>query len=129
MGLKVDFSKVISKLENIEKKASKEMIDEALKKGGKVVLEELKKEVRSNVYDTGELYGSLELGNIKGSGTNKKIQIGSQSDDRDIKARNYYNENGNTFMMGKKQNKKAFKNSKKEAKEAIVTSIVNNLKE
>ncbi len=128
MGLEFDFSNLISKLENIEKKASKEISQKALK-AGEEVLKELKNEVRSKVYDTGELYESLDLGPIKGSGTNKKILIGSQSSDRSVVERNYYNEHGTSSIIGKKHNKRAFNNSKDKAKEAIIVSIRKDLKE
>ncbi|MDI3042744.1 HK97 gp10 family phage protein [Clostridioides difficile] len=127
MGLEVDFSKVQERLQEIGKKAGKEVSDKALKEGGGVMLEALKEEVRVNVYDTGELYNSLELGVIKGSDTNRKIEIGSQSNDREIIARNYYNEYGNSNMIGKKQNKKAFEDSKIKANEAIKESLKENL--
>lgn len=127
MGLEFDFSKVQRKLEEMGKKASKEVADKALIDGANEVLEEVKKEVSSNVYDTGELYSSLGLGPIKGSGTNRKIEIGSQSNSRDIIERNYYQEYGNSSMMGKKHNKRAFQNSKKRANEAIKKSLKENL--
>ena len=128
MGLEVNFSSIISKLKDIEKKASREIIDNALKAGGEVVLESLKLEVAVNVYDTGELYDSLNLGEIRGAGTNKKILIGSQSNDRKVVERNYYNEYGTSSIVGKKHNKRAFQNSKKEANRAIIESIQKDLK-
>ncbi len=127
MGLEFDFSRVQEKLEELGRKASKEVADKALKAGANEVLNELKEEVSSNVYDTGELYNSLGLGKIKGSGTNRKIEIGSQSDSRDIVARNFYQEYGNSSMMGKKHNKRAFENSKKRANEAIKQSLKEDL--
>lgn len=129
MGLEFNhFSQLEAKLEELPKKIEKDISDNALKEGGKVILEQLKHEVMINVYDTGELYESLDLGKITGKGENKKISIGSQSDDRNVVERNYYNEYGTSSILGQKHNKKAFKNGKNEAKQAIIKALKEGLK-
>lgn len=128
MSINIDFSKVINKLEELNNKVGKEISDKALKEGGEVVLKALKNEVRTKLYDTGELHNSLDLGKISGSGENRKIQIGSQSNDRSVVERNYYNEYGTSSIIGQKHNKRAYQNSKDEAKKAIIKAIKEGLK-
>lgn len=129
MGADVYFGNLIAKLENIEKKASKEITEKALKAGGKVMLESLKKEVKKSVYDTGELYDSLDIGPIKSGLHGKLILVGSQSDDREIIERNYYNEYGTSSINGTHHNMRAYINGYDAAKEAMIESIKQDLKE
>uniref|UniRef100_UPI00257223C3 HK97 gp10 family phage protein n=1 Tax=Romboutsia ilealis TaxID=1115758 RepID=UPI00257223C3 len=57
MGLEFDFSNLISKLENIEKKASKEISEKALKAGGEEVIKEVKNKYRYyNTFIIGSFY-------------------------------------------------------------------------
>lgn len=127
MAIEFNSKELISKLNDLDKNLSKEIADEALTSGGNIVLESLKKEVHEKVYDTGELYKSLGLGKISGQREGRKIKIGSQSEKREIVERNYYNEYGTRFMVGKKHNEVAFKNSKKEAIKEIGNSLSKSL--
>lgn len=127
MGMNFDFSKIISKFEELEKKSQNSMAENALNAGADILVEELKQEIASNVYDTGKLYESIGKSKITGSGANKKIEIGSQSNNTEIIARNFYQEHGNAYMIGKKHNKRAFDNSKKEANEKIKESLIKDL--
>ncbi|MCU5977963.1 HK97 gp10 family phage protein [Clostridioides difficile] len=128
MGITFDFSKLQQKLDSMERKAGKELVDNAIDAGGRVLVEGMKEEVRANVYDTGELYNSIGMGRKKGSGTKRSIEIGSQSNDRDVIARNFYNEYGTLRVVGKKHNKRSFNKNKKKANEAIKKSIISDLK-
>lgn len=65
MGITFDFSKLQQKLNSMERKAGKELVDNAIDAGGRVLVEGMKEEVRANVYDTGELYNSIGMGRKK----------------------------------------------------------------
>ena len=80
MGFEIDFSELIDKLDEIERKLKTEIIDNALEKGADVILEAQKETVS---IDTGHLERSLGKGELSGSGTNKKISIGIEDGDED----------------------------------------------
>lgn len=123
MGLEFDFSSVISKFEELERKVQKEISENALNAGADIPLQE---EIDNSPEDTGELKANLGKKNLK-TGANASIEIGVNSSDRDIIARAYYTEFGSEVMIGKKWMKTAFNNSIKEASEAIKESIIKDL--
>ena len=125
MGLKVDFKKVNRKLENLAKKAQKTLIDEALKAGSKPILKAMDRNVP---IDSSDLKNNLGIVKFDGSGTERRIHIGIDSDDRDIIERGYYQEYGNTNMIGKHWMKKSFDQAKSEANEEIKKVLIEELK-
>lgn len=128
MGMNVDFSEAITRLNRMQKKASKGMIDNALDKGAKPILEAQKQTVPVRKGPGGgKLRASLDKGKKQGSGSNRKIQVGIQNAvDREV-TYGYYQEHGTRRMVGKKWMKKAWEKSKKQANEEIKKSIVNDL--
>lgn len=125
MSLDFDFTGLEKKLQNLSKKASRETIDEALKAGGEVLLDEMRKNVPVR---TGELKSSLGEIRKSGTGVKRKSVIGINSDDRKIVERGYYQEHGTRRMIGKKWMKRSSQNSKKEAIQAVANSLKENLK-
>ena len=124
MGLEIDFSTLIDKLDEIERKLKTEIIDNALEKGADVILESQKETVP---VDTGHLEQSLAKGKIIGSGTNKKITIGIENGDDESIRYGYYQEYGTSNMVGKKWMKKAWNKSVSEANKAIGESLAEDL--
>ena len=124
MGLEIDFSTLIDKLDEIERKLKTEVIDNALEKGADIILEAQKETV---IVDTGHLERSLGKGEISGSGTNKKISIGIEDGDEDSIRYGYYQEYGNSSMNGRKWMKKAWNTSVSEANKVIVESLAKDL--
>lgn len=124
MGFEIDFSELIDKLDEIERKLKTEVIDNALEKGANIILEAQKKTVP---VDTGNLQDSLDKGDKTGSGTNRKITIGIQNTDDESIRYGYYQEYGNSSMNGRKWMKKAWNKSVSEANKAIVESLAEDL--
>ena len=124
MGLKFDFSDLEDALVGISKKTSEQILDNALDAGAKPMLKSMDKNVP---VDTGKLKGSLGVIKKEGSGVNRKIHLGSTSADREIVARAYYQEYGNSNMNGKKWMKKSYNQSKEDAINAIGDSLAKNL--
>lgn len=124
MGLKFNMEEVEQKLLNMSRNAKNEFTDKALEEGEKPILKAMDKNVP---VDTGELSDSL--GEIKktGSGTKCKVELGSTSKDRKVIERAYYQEHGNSSMMGKKWMKRSFQESKDEATNKISEYIANNI--
>ena len=124
MGFEIDFGALFDRLEEIEKKASGQAIDNALEKGAEVILEAQKETVP---VDTGHLEQSLAKGKIIGSGTNKKITIGIENEYDESITYGYYQEYGTSNMVGKKWMKKAWHKSVSEANKAIGESLAEDL--
>ena len=124
MGLEIDFSTLIDKLDEIERKLKTEVIDNALEKGADIILKAQKKTVP---VDTGHLEQSLGKGKISGSGTNKKISIGIENGNDESIRYGYYQEYGNSSMNGRKWMKKALNSSVSEANKAIGESLAKDL--
>ena len=124
MGFEIDFSELIDKLDEIERKLKTEVIDNALEKGANIILEAQKKTVP---VDTGNLQDSLDKGDKTGSGTNRKITIGIQNTGDESIRYGYYQEYGNSSMNGRKWMKKAWNKSVSEANKAIVESLAEDL--
>lgn len=126
MSLDVDFSQALRAIERMQKKASREMIDNALEKGAEPVLKAQQQTVP--VGDTGKLKASLDKGKKAGSGSNRKIHIGIQHAQKREVVYGYYQEHGTRRMAGKKWMKQAWEQSKSQANEEIKKSIVEDLK-
>ena len=124
MGFEIDFSELIDKLDEIERKLKTEVIDNALEKGANIILEAQKKTVP---VDTGNLQDSLDKGDKTGSGTNRKITIGIQNTDDESIRYGYYQEYGNSSINGRKWMKKAWNKLVSEANKAIVESLAEDL--
>lgn len=124
MGLTFNTGELESKLESLSKKVQKEMLDKALEEGSKPIL----KAMESNVpVDTGELKNSLGELKKQGSGIKRKVHLGSKSTDRKIVERAYYQEHGNSSMVGKKWMKKSYHSAKDEAVKSIADEISKHL--
>ena len=124
MGFEIDFSELIDKLDEIERKLKTEVIDNALEKGADVILKAQKEAVP---VDTGNLQDSLDKGDKTGSGTNRKITIGIQNGGDESIRYGYYQEYGNSSMNGRKWMKKAWNTSVSEANKAIGESLAKDL--
>lgn len=124
MGLTCNFQDIIDKLEELERKAQKEISTNALNAGADILLEG---QIETVPEDTGELKASLDKGKIKGSGTKSKITVGIESDNKDVIRYGYYQEYGTENMIGKKWMKKAWNKNIKQASEAIKESIIKDL--
>lgn len=125
MGLTFDMSKVLEKLDKLEKKAKNDMSKNALNKGADI----MESTIKANIpVDTGALQESIDKSNVKG-GANPKINVGLIDADADVirygNAQNFGTEN----MIGKKFMERSFIESKDEVIEAIKESIVNDLLE
>lgn len=123
MGLEIDFSSVIAKFEELEKRAKQNMSKKALDKGSNIILEAQKITVSK---DTGELEKALDKGKFK-NGVNSSIEIGIESGNEDVTRYGYYQEYGNSNMLGKKWMKIAWNNSIQDASDAIKESIKEDL--
>lgn len=127
MGLEFDFSSVIAKFEELERKAQKEIATNALNAGADVILEGPKGQKETAPKNTGELEESLDKGQVKGTGSKAKINVGIENANEDVVRYGFYQEYGTENMIGKKWMKSAWNNSIKEASEAIKKSIVKDL--
>lgn len=124
MGLEYNLSELEDALVGISKKVSEQILDNALDAGAKPILKSMDKNVP---IDTGKLKESLGVIKKEGSGTNRKIHLGSTSNNREIVARAYYQEYGNSNMNGKKWMKKSYNQSKEDSINAIGDSLAKNL--
>lgn len=124
MGFTFSTEELEQELVSMSKKLQNEVLDEVLDEGAKPVLKAMDKNVP---IDTGELSDSLGEIKKEGSGTNRKIHLGSTSTKRKVVERAYYQEYGNSSMLGKKWMKKSYEQSKDEAVEAIADSLTKNL--
>ena len=124
MGLTFNIEELENELSNMSKKAGSEVIDLALDAGAGPVLKSMDKNVP---VDTQALKKSLGEIKKEGSKTNRKIHLGSTSTNRKIVERAYYQEYGNSSMIGKKWMKKSYEQSKDDAVNAIGESLANNL--
>ena len=124
MGLELNISDLEDALAGISKRSSEQILDNALDAGAKTVLKAMDKNVP---VDTGELKKSLGEIKKEGSKTNRKVHLGSTSSNREIVARAYYQEYGNSSMNGKKWMKKSYENSIDDAVNEISNSLANNL--
>ena len=124
MGFEIDFSELIDKLDEIERKLKTEVIDNALEKGADIILKAQKEAVP---IDTGNLQDSLDKGDKTGSGTNRKITVGIENGNEESISYGYYQEYGTSDMIGKKWMKKAWNKSVREANRKISESLAEDL--
>ena len=123
MALEFNFGDLEQKLNGLNKKASNEMTDKALKAGGDIVLEEMNKNVP---VDTGLLKSRLDT-KFKGSNINRKIDVGILNNKDRAATYGYYQEHGTRRMTGKKWMKKSWQKSIKEASDEIGKVVVNEI--
>ncbi|MDB8794273.1 HK97 gp10 family phage protein [Romboutsia sp. 1001216sp1] len=124
MGLTHNLQEVLDRLEELERKAQKEIATNALNAGADILLEG---QIETAPEDTGELKKSLDKGKIKGTGTKAKITVGIENASEDVVRYGYYQEYGTENMIGNKWMKKAWNKNIKQASEAIKESIVKDL--
>ncbi|HBF8833713.1 TPA: HK97 gp10 family phage protein [Clostridioides difficile] len=90
------FSTLQQKLSNLEKKVSNEVVDKALDEGSKILLNGQKETVP---ILTGNLLQSLGVFDKRGSGANKKVDVGI-AHNKDRSATYGYYQNYGTEKMG-----------------------------
>ncbi|MBW4863758.1 MAG: HK97 gp10 family phage protein [Paeniclostridium sp.] len=117
---------LLSKFLDLEKKAQSGLADKALDKAGDIIKEEIISIAPEG--ETGKLKASIEKGNLKGSGTNRTIDIGNLNADSEVSRYFYHQENGTSVMPAKKFMKRGFQNSVKDANEAIKEVIKSELR-
>ena len=110
--------------QDLIKKLAKMLIDKALDAAAVPMLKKLDKNVP---YDTYELQNSLGEIRKEGNKINRKILLGSSSDKRDVVARAFYQEYGNSYMNGKKWMKKSYNEAEAESLGAMSKSLADNL--
>lgn len=128
MPLDYNFNDLYSKLEELDKRISKDITDKALENGARPMLREMENVVSREVYKSGNLKRSLGILPIKGSGRRKKIEIGIKDNKDRSFTYGYYQEYGTDRMIGKKWMKKSFHNSVREANEEIKNTIKEGLR-
>lgn len=124
MGLEFNFEELEDALSRIDKKTSEKIIDKALDASAVPMLKKLDENVP---FDSHELQDSLGEMRKEGNKINRKILLGSTSDKRDVVARAFYQEHGNSYMNGKKWMKKSYNKAKSESLDAMAKSLKNNL--
>lgn len=127
MPIKVNgMDALLSKFGELERKAQKDLADKALNKAGDIIKEEIQSIAPEG--ETGKLKSSIEKGNLKGSGTSRKIEVGNLNADSEVTRYFYHQENGTTVMPAKKFMKRGFQNSVSDADKAIKKVIREELK-
>lgn len=123
MGININMDRLISKLDELDRKVKNDISKNALNNGADVMLSSQKSNCPK---DTGKLESSLEKGKYT-SGANPKIQVGIQGSDEDVIRYSYYQEFGSEVMIGKKWMKKSFNESIDKSVEAIKESIIKDI--
>lgn len=123
MGMSSDLDKLISKLDNIEKKAKRDIAKNGLNKGADIIKESV---IEKAPEDTGKLKSSIDKGKYIG-GQNASIQVGIFNGDEDVKRYAFYQNNGTERMVGKKFFNRGATQSKKEAVEVMKDTILTEL--
>ena len=125
MGIECNFAEAIERLESLNKRVGKELIDEALESGSEEILQGQLLTVP--VGDTGKLKRSLGKGKKTGTGANRKVDIGIINAQANEVVYGYYQEHGTERMNGKKWMKRAWNKNKDKAQEKIKETIVEGL--
>ncbi|MBZ9535942.1 HK97 gp10 family phage protein [Cytobacillus oceanisediminis] len=77
MGFKLDFHELEERLIEMEKKASKEIVEKVLTKGGKEIAEGIRANIQEeDLILTGKLKESIGVHSLSGKGTKSKIKVG-----------------------------------------------------
>ena len=124
MGITFDFSDFDRGTEDMSKAVQNKTIDKALDAGAKPIVKYMDRNV---AVDTGVTKDSLGELRKEGSGTDRKILLGVTSDDRDVVERAYYDEYGTELQVARHWLKKSFEQGKKEAEEAIIAKLKEEL--
>ncbi|MCE4883726.1 HK97 gp10 family phage protein [Clostridioides difficile] len=119
------FSTLQQKLENLEKKVSNEVVDKALDGGSEVLLNGQKETVP---VLTGNLLQSLGVFDKKGSGANKKVDIGIAHNKDRSATYGYYQNYGTEKMAGNGWMQKAWNMKIGEASTKIKEILRESLK-
>ena len=126
MGIKcTGMDQLLNKFQELEKKAQRNIADKALDKASDIVKSTM---IDLAPEDTGALKSAIDKGNLKGSGTNRKIEVGNINGDSEVTRYWYYKENGTTVMNPTKFTKKSFQNSVSDANEVIKQVIIEELR-
>nr|WP_288526849.1 HK97-gp10 family putative phage morphogenesis protein [uncultured Romboutsia sp.] len=126
MGIKcTGMDQLLNKFQELEKKAQRNIADKALDKASDIVKSTM---IDLAPEDTGALKSAIDKGNLKGSGTNRKIEVGNINGDSEVTRYWYYQENGTTVMNPTKFTKKSFQNSVSDANEVIKQVIIEELR-
>jgi HK97 gp10 family phage protein len=124
MALEHDFTQLMGVLEELEKRVQKEISDEALREGGKILLEQ---QLDTAPRDTGKLRESLIVGRIKGTGAKRKVIVGINPTQYEEVKYGFYQEHGTDVMLGKKWMKRAWQSSVKDANKAVSKTLARRL--
>jgi HK97 gp10 family phage protein len=124
MGINFDFGAVEQKLSEMSNKMSKEVTERALKKAGAEVLNEMQNTVPK---DTHALEEALEVGQVKGTGTNRKVKVGIPPEKNEKFEYGWYQEVGTEHFVGKKWMKKAYVLSLNDANKVIIEELKREL--
>ena len=126
MGIKcTGMDQLLNKFQELEKKAQRNIADKALDKASDIVKSTM---IDLAPEDTGALKSAIDKGNLKGSGTNRKIEVGNINGDSEVTRYWYYQENGTTVMNPTKFTKKSIQNSVSDANEVIKQVIIEELR-
>ena len=126
MSLRINgMDKLLSKLEELDKKVQNKISDTDLNKAGEIVKNSV---ISKAPVKTGKLKGSIEKGKITGTGAKRQIKIGNLNGDMEVSRYFYYQENGTSKMVGKKFLKNGFLDSVQDANNCIVETLKEGLK-
>lgn len=114
---------LIKKLEDMGK-AGEKIENKALKRAGKVILDEAKENVP---FRKGKLKEGLKLSGIKRKGTRKYLLVGIQKNDNSKIFYGKFLEFGTSKMAAKPFMEPAYQNKKEEAKEIIKQELKQGL--
>lgn len=121
MSIKIDFTSLYGKLDELSRKVQNETLDKALDDTKPIMLMAM---VDASPFDTGEL--SRNLGEIekKGTGRSRTLIMGVRKEASELeKKKAYYNHYGTIYIAGNHWMEKAFNNCKKDANEQLKKSL------
>lgn len=121
MTIKIDFTNLYGKLDELSRKAQNETLDKALDDTKLIILMPM---IDECPYDTGELSRNLGEVEKKGSGRSRTLVIGVKKDASELeKKKAYYNHYGTRYIAGTHWMEKAFNNCKKDANNQLKKSL------
>lgn len=121
MTIKIDFTSLYGKLDELSRKAQNETLDKALDDTKPIILMAM---VEESPFDTGELSRNLGEVEKKGTGRSRALVMGVRKEANELeKKKAYYNHYGTTYIAGTHWMEKAFNNCKKDANEQLKKSL------
>lgn len=121
MTIKIDFTNLYGKLDELSRKAQNETLDKALDDTKPIIIMAMAEEAP---YKTGDLVRSLGEVEKKGTGRSRTLIMGVRKDAGELeKKKAYYNHYGTIYIAGTHWMEKAFNNCKKDANEQLKQSL------